>query len=56
MTTIQEAKQAGHCRDCIYRVVGPGEMQCSSPHPEDKPCPGKRSREDLMREAGSERQ
>lgn len=39
--TITEAKQAGHCIGCIYRLVGPGPMQCIGTQSGDTECPGR---------------
>lgn len=39
--TIAEAKQSGHCIGCIYRLIGPGEMQCMGTDASTTECPGR---------------
>lgn len=39
--TIKEAKQAGQCLGCIFRLVGPGESRCMGASLGDIECPGR---------------
>ena len=51
--TISEAKKSGQCQGCIYRLIGPGEMQCMGSSLGDTDCPGKCA--SSKRQGGEER-
>jgi hypothetical protein len=53
VTAIREAQQRGDCRDCVWRVVGPGPMQCMGAELAEADCAGRTTREE-MREKGDE--
>ena len=39
--TIKEAKEGKQCCGCVWRLIGPGPLQCMAvPETEDK-CPGR---------------
>jgi len=39
--TIEEAKQAGQCQGCVFRLIGPGETRCMGVDLAETECPGK---------------
>lgn len=47
--TIRDAQRRGDCRDCVWRVVGPGPLQCMAAQMAEAECPGKMSREEMRR-------
>lgn len=46
--TIQEAKQQRQCHGCVYRLIGPGPLQCMGAESGAKDCPGRVGREELQ--------
>jgi|GEM_PF-5589832 len=48
--TIVEAQRRGDCRDCAWRLVGPGPMQCMAAQVGESECPGQCDRENRKNE------
>lgn len=47
--TVREAQQRGSCRECVWRLVGPGPLQCMAAQLAESECPGPTSRSDMRR-------